>query len=192
MRIPHNPVFYDFEASQALDGFPIEVGWAFVANDGDLLISDSRLIQPVAEWNIDTRWEDDAQTLHGIDKAMLLAEGYHPYQVTRHMNAALQESVLFSDSPIDEKWLNDLYDVAGLSPSFEVRRTSCDTLIRSCAQANAIGAVELDRLILLARTLAPQIHRAQADALHWAWIWRAIQKPHLIDAKPFSVRISLE
>jgi len=174
MRIPHDPVFYDFEASQALDGFPIEVGWALVANNGHVLISDSRLIRPAAEWDIDNGWDEDAQTLHGIDKAMLLTEGYDPYQVTRHMNAVLHERVLFSDSPLDEKWLNDLYDAAGLSPSFEVRRTSCETLIRSFASSAAISSLDLQRLVQEASIHAPQTHRAEADALHWAWLWREL------------------
>jgi hypothetical protein len=174
MRIPHDPVFYDFEASRTFDGFPIEVGWAFVANDGDVLISDSRLIRPAAEWDIDNGWDDDAQTLHGIDKAMLLAEGHHPYQVTRHMNAVLQERILFSDSPLDEKWLNDLYDAAGLSPSFEVRRTSCETLIQSFASSAAISSLDLQRLTQDASIHAPQTHRAEADALHWACLWREL------------------
>jgi hypothetical protein len=177
MRIPANPVFYDFEASRALDGFPIEIGWAFVDAAKLTIVAEGHLIRPVAAWDIDERWSDDAQALHGIDRAMLRAEGIPPYQIALHLNAALSGRRLFSDSELDEKWLNDLFEAAGVSPVFDVQRTSCETLLRSFAASVGISPLGLERLMKRASIQAPQTHRAQADATYWAWIWREVLRP---------------
>jgi hypothetical protein len=58
-----SPVFYDFEAS-ALDGCPIEIGWAWF--DGTSVRAESHLILPDPIWQIESSWDNRAQELHGI------------------------------------------------------------------------------------------------------------------------------
>jgi hypothetical protein len=175
MQISNNPVFYDFEVSRAIDGFPIEVGWAFVDNDQRAIHAEAHLICPDTSWDLVERWDGIAESLHGINRTMLMNQGESAYQVASRMNAALSSSTLFADSALDERWLDELFDAAGVSAAFEVRRSSSETLIRSYAQSNEISPSKLDRIIQAAHAHAPQTHRALPDATHWAWIWRAIQ-----------------
>jgi hypothetical protein len=50
------PVFYDCEASD-LEGYPIEVGWAFTDPATGALVSESHLIKPPAEWPVKESWD---------------------------------------------------------------------------------------------------------------------------------------
>jgi hypothetical protein len=65
-----DPVFYDFEASAMFDGFPIEVGWAYVLRDTVSIASEGHLIEPVPEWD-HLQWDEEAELLHGISLATL-------------------------------------------------------------------------------------------------------------------------
>jgi len=63
MADPSPPVFYDCEAS-SLDGFVIEVGWAYARPDDGQIIAASYLVLPLAEWQIATVWDENAEALH--------------------------------------------------------------------------------------------------------------------------------
>ena len=114
------PVFYDCEAS-GLEGFVIEIGWAFVEPDGQKISSAGYLVRPALAWRIENAWDENAESLHGISLVLLRACGRPTWEIAQSMNRELEGRELFSDSPKDEIWLNQIFEDAGLDPSFVIR-----------------------------------------------------------------------
>src|SRR5471032_2433732 len=111
------PVFYDFEAN-GLDGFPIEVGFAFV-DDRNSIVSGSWLIKPEAQWEIANSWDAGAQEIHGISPDQLMSEGLSAIHVAQRLNQSLAGRDLYSDSPFEQKWMAPLFYAGGLEPAFD-------------------------------------------------------------------------
>jgi hypothetical protein len=68
------PVFYDCEASD-VEGYPIEIGWAFTDPKTGAVVSESHLIRPPAEWPVKESWDRVAERLHGITLLQLSRKG---------------------------------------------------------------------------------------------------------------------
>jgi len=165
-----DPVFYDFEAS-GLEGFPIEVGWACVQQTPAVLASEGYLIRPALDWNAAENWDTEAEQLHGLTLDLLLREGKPPTTVALRMNEALRNRSLFADSPFDEGWLSQLFDAAGLLPTFHIRRTAPEVLVRQFAADQRLPSAAVDQAIICAQRDHPQVHRAVQDAYYWAAVW---------------------
>lgn len=164
------PVFYDCEAS-GLEGCPIEIGWAFVTPAGTLFC-EAHQIFPAEDWRISEHWDDAAQSLHGISLADLLRHGRPAWEIARRMNRTLGGRELFSDSPHDEAWLRQMFDAAGLEPTFIIRRTDALALIARAARQRRLDADDWNHALELATRTAPRGHRAEADARHLAVLWQ--------------------
>jgi hypothetical protein len=160
-------VFLDFEASSlGKKGYPIEVGWVF--EDGT---SEAHLIAPAPNW---TDWDEEAEAIHRIDRAMLAAEGTQVDRVASRMVAVLSDHTLYASAPSwDGKWLSALLRAAGL-PRHSLRLRDTEEA-RQEVIAELIGDVvppqELDATVseLLAQAAAfgkglTATHRALADA----------------------------
>jgi len=104
-----NPIFYDIEASNLDDGFPIEIGWAWFDSQTGTIKSEGYLILPSPDWDVRGTWDDRSEELHGISFAALNKEGRRPYEIAGHMNKTLAGCELFSDSPFDENWLQQIF-----------------------------------------------------------------------------------
>jgi hypothetical protein len=167
------PVFYDCEASD-LEGYPIEVGWAFTDLGTRALVSESHLIKPPAEWPVKESWDRAAERLHGIALAQLWRDGRPVWEVARRMNAVLAGQELFSDAPQDETWLRLLFDAAGFEPTFIIRRTDARILISQAAADRGLDEAAYARAKALAAEMAPRRHRAEADARHLAVLWHIV------------------
>jgi hypothetical protein len=167
------PVFYDCEASD-LEGYPIEVGWAFTDLGSGALVSESHLIKPPAEWPVKESWDRAAERLHGIALVQLWQEGRPVWDVARRMNMALGGRELFSDAPQDEAWLRLLFDAAGCEPSFTIRRTDARVLISHAAADRGLDEAAYAHAERLAIEIAPRRHRAEADARHLAALWHIV------------------
>jgi hypothetical protein len=165
------PVFYDIEAS-ALDGFPIEIGWARVDAASGAILSEGHLIRPHADWDVRGTWDRSAAARHRIALEELWCDGRPVFEIGRRMNAVLRGSELFADSPFDESWLSQLFDAAGIDPVFTVRRTDPAVLIERLAGDRAIYA-DAKRQAL---RVSPPQHRAEADARHWAVLWAMVAR----------------
>ena len=103
-------LFLDIEAS-SLDGqsYPIELAWIDEAGKAE-----SDLIRPLESW---TDWSDDAEALHGIARARLMAEGRTAGDVAARLEAACATRTLVSDGPeFDRIWLAALFACAGHRP----------------------------------------------------------------------------
>jgi hypothetical protein len=167
------PVFYDCEASD-LEGYPIEVGWAFTDPATGALVSESHLIKPPAEWPVKESWDRAAERLHGIALAQLWREGRAVWEVAQRMNAVLGGRELFSDAPQDEAWLRLLFDAAGCEPGFTIRRTDARVLISQAAVHSGLDEAAYAHAERLAIEMAPRRHRAEADARHLAVLWHIV------------------
>lgn len=108
------PAILDIEASGFGRGsYPIEVG--FVTSAGALFCG---LIRPEPEW---LHWDDSAEALHGISRALLGRHGRPARWMAEQINARLGGQTVYCDGwGQDYPWLARLYDAAGLQPSFRL------------------------------------------------------------------------
>lgn len=169
------PVFYDCEASD-VEGYPIEIGWAFLDLEAGTVVSESHLIRPPDDWPIKESWDRAAERLHGIALSQLRLDGRPVWEIARRMNGALGGRELFSDAPQDEAWLRLLFDAAGLEPTFLVRRTDARVLISRVAGDRGLDEAAYARAKAKAADLAPRRHRAEADARHLAVLWNIVAR----------------
>jgi hypothetical protein len=170
------PVFYDCEAS-CIGGLPIEIGWAFIDTATGEIQSESHLVKPPLHWDMLPVWGPGAEKLHGISLGQLLAHGRPPFEIARRMNEVLAGRELFSDGPADdERWLRIIFDEAGPDPAFTIRRTHADVLISQLAAKLGWDSAGYEAAKSEADDISPRTHRAEADARHWAVLWRMISK----------------
>jgi hypothetical protein len=172
------PVFFDCEVSD-LEGYPIEIGWAFTDPLTDVVVSESHLIKPPAEWPVKASWDRTAERLHGIAFSQLWWDGRPVGEVAQRMNMALGGRELFSDAPQDEVWLRLLFDAAAFEPAFTIRRTDARVLISQAAADNGLDEPAYARAKAIATETAPRRHRAEADARHLAVLWNIIARGSL-------------
>jgi hypothetical protein len=164
------PVFLDFEASSlASASYPIEVAWSLP--DGAI---ESHLISPASidRW---TDWSAQAERLHGISLAQLLAEGQSPAWICRRLNEPLAGQIVYTDAPdYDGAWLDELFSACrGGRPSFTL--ASADELLvgmlapRFASRADAVR--ELAAMKGEVRRRLPQRHRARRDVDYLVQLW---------------------
>jgi hypothetical protein len=164
------PVFYDCEAS-GLEGFPIEIGWAFFDETAGTIRSEGHLIRPASAWNIQANWDLEAEKLHGITPADLAARGRPPFEIAQRMNAAFADRNLYSDSLLDEVWLRMLFEESNADPAFTIWRTDARVIIARAWQARGQCDDKWAAAQKTADRLAPCTHRAADDARNLAMRW---------------------
>lgn len=160
-------VFLDFEASSLSDrSHPLEVAWVF--QDGR---SESHLIKPAPAWH---DWDDAAERIHGISRAMLEAEGEPHEVVANRMVEALAGHDMFASAPSwDGKWLSVLLRGAGLPRHILRLRDTDDALRETAAEIlrpilpPARLDIEVHKIVTRAAATKGRepAHRAQADAI---------------------------
>jgi hypothetical protein len=159
------PVFYDFEAS-GLAGFPIEVGWACL--DGDNVKSDSLLIAPAAGWDVVGDWKEGIESIHGISLRQLQSEGLPTVSVASQLNFCLAGRILYSDSPLDTRWMAQLFSAAQLEPSFKVALMPAAELVDDLRRKLALSLKDAMEIAEYVGKRFPHTHRARLDAVYWA------------------------
>ncbi len=110
----NNPSIIDVEASGfGGESYPIEVGVAL--DSGKRFCT---LIAPAAEWS---HWDDQAEQIHNISRAMLHAHGKPVSDVADALNDLLAGATLYSDGwVVDKPWLTRLFHAAGRPMRFSV------------------------------------------------------------------------
>ena len=162
----------DFEASGSDPrGYPIEVAIADVAT-GD---TRAWLIAPTPAWLETGVWEAEAEAVHGITLAEIIAQGRSVADVAAELTAHTRGAQVLSDAPpFDTKWLCDLYRATGAEPPFVLRDFHQiawhEALLRGRRPDIAIVKAEAEAYILF-----PKRHRAGPDARRNAEILRQIQ-----------------
>ena len=174
-------VFLDFEASSlGKTSYPIEVAWVF--EDGR---SESYLIRPAPHW---TDWDEEAEAIHGIARAKLLADGRPVEDVAERMVAVLTGHALFATAPSwDGQWLSKLLRAAGL-PRHSLRLQDTDVAHQEAAAAvlRAAGVPAslhegfLREILTEAKRSDEELgapeHRALADARRERQLWHDIRR----------------
>lgn len=146
------PNILDFEASGfGVYSYPIEVG-VVLANDQKYCA----LIKPADEWRF---WDDQAEQVHGLSRALLYQHGKSIHEVAKELNTFLANSVVYSDGwVVDKPWLSRLYYDAGLQPSFHLSPLE---MILKEEQMEIWSQTKCEVMA----DLALERHRASADAL---------------------------
>ncbi len=142
----------DFEASGLTrTSYPIEVG---ITNGQSEYHA---LIKPYEHWS---HWSTDAEQIHHISRATLLAEGTSPGQVAREVNKILAGKNVYCDSHHwDSFWCNALFSDSGMSPSFKL--LDIQDLVSSC---DRILEAFLEHKSKLEHSGRFSLHRALDDA----------------------------
>ncbi|MCC2652276.1 MAG: transcriptional regulator [Microvirga sp.] len=173
--------FLDFEASSlGKDGYPIEVAW--VLSTGE---EESHLIRPDPTW---TDWDLEAETIHGLSRDRLHAEGALVADVARRMMSVLAGYALYVTAPSwDGKWLSRLLRTAGL-PRHALRLEDTETVHREAVHEILLGMRIpadlhndlMEKILSQAQkkddALGPAEHRALADARREQRLWLDIRR----------------
>jgi hypothetical protein len=162
----------DFEASGTDPrGYPIEVAIADVAT------GDTRqwLIAPTSAWLETGLWDAEAEAIHGLSRAEIIAQGRSVDEVAAELTAHTRGAQVLSDAPaFDTKWLHDLYRATGAEPPFILRDFHQfvwrEAAIRGRRPDIAIVKAEADAYLLF-----PKQHRAGPDARRNAEMIRQVQ-----------------
>lgn len=145
------PDIMDIEASGfGAETYPIEVG--FCLSSGERFCS---LIKPDASWS---HWDYNAEQVHGITREQLETHGQSAQLVCYELNDLLTGKTLYTDAWVaDKAWLNKLYHLVGIEPSFQLSaieniQTERQHLIWDRVREQLIEEAEFSR------------HRASVDA----------------------------
>lgn len=151
MRHHPCPTIIDIEASGfGQHSYPLEIG--VVKSNGERYCA---LIKPEADWQ---HWSPQAETVHGISRAMLDEKGKNAQQVCSELNHFLGELTAYSDAwTLDSPWLNRLFFAAAMRPLFHL---SPIEMIASEAQLLLWDSTKK----LLTQELEIKRHRASGDA----------------------------
>ncbi|HEX5372023.1 MAG TPA: hypothetical protein VFW84_04755 [Aquabacterium sp.] len=161
---PSPPPILDIEASGfGLGSYPIEVG--LVMCDGRSWCS---LVKPEPSWQ---HWDPNAEAVHKITREQLDLHGRHAKDIARVLNDWLHGLVVYSDAwAHDYTWLNKLYEVAELVPSFRL-----ENLRALLTDDEAARWHELK--LAVARRAAIVRHRASSDAKLLQMTLQALREP---------------
>lgn len=114
MNLLQPPTVLDVEASGfGRNSYPIEIG--FVTPDGHAYCT---LIRPEPMW---VHWDEKAEQLHHIPRAIIQARGLPAEVVARQLNEKLHGQTVYSDGwANDYTWLGALFDAVDLTPHFKL------------------------------------------------------------------------
>ena len=162
----------DFEASgNDPRCYPIEVAIANVApgNARDWLIA------PTPAWLETGLWQAEAEAIHGLSRAEIIAFGRSVADVARELAAYAQGAQVLSDAPtFDGKWLRDLYTAAGTEPPF-VLLDFHQFIWREAAIRGRRPDIAIVKAEAEAYVLYPKQHRAGPDARRNAEMIRQVR-----------------
>ena len=162
----------DFEASgNDPRCYPIEVAIANVApgNARDWLIA------PTPAWLETGLWQAEAEAIHGLSRAEIIAFGRSVADVARELAAYAQGAQVLSDAPtFDGKWLRDLYTAAGTEPPF-VLLDFHQFIWHEAATRGRRPDIAIVKAEAEAYLLFPKQHRAGPDARRNAEMIRQVR-----------------
>lgn len=107
--------FLDIEASGLMSGaFPVEAAWLTAEGSGEVLIS------PSGCWD-ESRWDADAEAMHGITLNDLKRRGRHPKVAAASLESALRGKLVFCDSPDhDTAWADMIHEAGGVDRTYRI------------------------------------------------------------------------
>ena len=144
--------FIDVEASGFGAGsYPIEVGLAMIGGQ-----MHCTLIRPEDDW---LHWNEEAESLHGITRDILLVNGKSPLKVAMLLNEWLNGETVYSDAwGNDSCWLALLYETANIQQRFTIDSVASLISQDKMSQWHPIKNQVIQEMDL-------KRHRASSDAL---------------------------
>lgn len=157
--------FLDIEASGLMPGsFPIEAAWITSEGAGGVLIS------PSGVWD-ESRWDADAEAMHGITVNELKRKGRHPKVAAAGLEAALRGKLVFSDSPDhDAAWADMIHEAGRVERSYRIE--SVGKLLSHVG----LSASRAYRLFDQVRKTHPSRGRASQGVEHLSAVFEAAVK----------------
>jgi hypothetical protein len=155
------PIVVDIEASGFGRGsYPLEIG--LVLPDGS---RHCFLIAPALDW---THWDEGAEKLHGISRALLASHGQPLQDVAWRLNELLRNKTAYSDAwSFDLSWMGKLFDAANMHQAFRI-----------AALTELLDQDQLDRWNTVKQKVAEELglrrHRASGDARILQETWRRL------------------
>lgn len=172
-RLPAAPILLclDFEASgTGPRSYPIEVAIAVVATG----VTREWLIAPTPAWLETGEWEAEAEAVHGIARAEIIAHGRAVNDVAAELTAWTRGAQVLSDAPTyDTKWLRDLYRAVGAEPPFLL--LDFHQIVWREAAVRRRPDIAIVKAEAEAYMLFPKQHRAGPDARRNAEMLRRVQ-----------------
>lgn len=113
--IEQYPIILDIEASGFGKGsYPIEIG--VVLEDQS---SQSWLVRPQADW---THWSEEAESMHGLERPLLVSQGTSIREVAESLNRLLEGRMVYTDGwGFDSTWLALLFYHAKRRQAFQLQ-----------------------------------------------------------------------
>lgn len=141
------PIMLDIEASGFGRGsYPIEIGVAL--EDGS---EQSWLVRPLPEWQ---HWSDEAESMHGLERQLLIAQGAPLREVAESLNRLLEGRVVYTDGwGFDSSWLALLF--------YHAKR-------RQAFRLESLAAIITDGQMAIWHQTKQELRQAQTLAYHRA------------------------
>lgn len=157
--------FIDIEASGLMKGsFPVEAAWLAGETSGEILIS------PTGFWD-DSRWDADAEAMHGISINELKRRGRHPKVAAATLETALRGRIVFSDSPQhDEAWADMIHSAGDVARTYRIE--SIGRLLGHLG----IKAMRAYEIFSVARESHPPRGRARNGVAHLSAVFESAVK----------------
>jgi len=157
--------FLDVEASGLMSGsFPVEAAWLTAAGFGDVLIS------PAGIWD-ESKWDDDAEAMHGLALSELKRKGRHPKVAAALLESSLRGKLVFCDSPEhDAAWADMVHEAGGVARTYRIE--SVGKLLRHVG----LSAARAYQLFEEARKTHPSRGRARQGVEHLSAVFEAALK----------------
>lgn len=162
------PTIIDIEASGFGKGsYPIEIGYA--NEHGQTWCS---LITPDEDC---VHWDAKAEQLHHISREILLQHGKPATMIAKHLNTQFNGQTVYTDGWYqDFTWLNRLYDMAQMRPTFKLEDLR---MILSSFQEEAWHTTKAT----ITEGLQLTRHRASTDALALQLTWLKTAESEIIE-----------
>ncbi len=162
------PCFVDIEASGfGPESWPISVAWC--DHQGEIR---RLLVRPQPGW---TYWDPAAETVHGIDRERLAANGWPPEDVAARLEDDLRGALVFSDAPdFDAGWLTTLYRALDRPMPFHLDNAD-NLLVGAMLRPGELlwqAQARLDRVRDELRTTTTGRHDAGYDVGFLVALWR--------------------
>ena len=162
------PCFVDVEASGfGPESWPVAIAWC--DHTGEIR---RYLLRPLPGW---THWDPAAESVHGIDRTRLAANGWDPADVAARLADDLKGLLAFSDAPdFDAGWLGRLHRDLGRPMPFSIDHAD-DLLVGAMLRPGELlwqAQARLDRAKEELRTTASGRHDAGYDVGFLVALWR--------------------
>jgi hypothetical protein len=161
-------LFVDIEASSlAMNGYPIEIGWAPVIGADGKLASVSHMVRATLDWREDGHWAEDSAKVHGIVREDLERNGRDVIDLLPILGRTFEHHLLVTDAPdTDLRWMAQIHEA--VDRPFPWRLHDLDAVRRGMVAERGLNPRTAYAALDAADQNHPRPHRAGENALRMA------------------------